>query len=66
MEIDHLNFDVTTTCGGSIYAENVQEGEETTYDLDSLMTNVQYDNFACPECREMIAKNNEEAREFLK
>ena len=65
-EIDHLDFDVTGACTAQIYQEDVKKGVITDYDIDCLTDGVQFDNFRCPECGLMLAKNEEEARELLK
>lgn len=70
-EIDNLDFDVTTTCSSSIYSEDIKKGSwgkdcVEAYDLDTLLGNVEFDNFRCPECSEVIAETEEEAKGWLK
>ena len=65
-EIDHLNFDVTATCGSQIYASDVKENTPTDYDLSCLTDNVEFDNFSCPECDEVLFLYEDQAKEFLK
>ena len=67
-EIDCLDHDVTATCGGSFYSYEAKQGKKPceTYDLDSLMVNVEIDNWRCPECQEILFKQEDEAIEFLK
>lgn len=59
-EIHELNFDVTATC-----SSYVKENQTTDYDLDALTDCVEFDNFSCPECSEVIASSEQEALEFL-
>ena len=66
MEITHLDFDVTGTCKAQIYEEDVKNNKPSDYDIDCLTNNVQYDNFCCPECEEVIAFSEEEAINFFK
>ena len=61
-DIDYLNFDATGTCLG--YLEKGQNCTEA-YDLDSLTTGVDFDNFQCPNCDEIIFFTESEAMEFL-
>jgi Zn-finger nucleic acid-binding protein len=70
VEIDCLDFDVTATCSGSIYKENIQENSWgktciESYDSDSLLSNVEFDNFRCPECSEVLFETEEQAIKFM-
>lgn len=70
-EINELDFDVTSTCSGSIYKENIKENSWgknclEAYDSDSLLSNVEFDNFRCPACQEILFETEEEAIKFLR
>jgi hypothetical protein len=68
-EIDNLDFDVTATCSGCICSADVQSenGKIEAYDSDSLLSNVQFSDFRCPECNELIGNGTEDdAIKFLK
>ncbi len=70
MEIDNLDFDVTSTCSSSLYKENVVEDSwgkrcVEAYDSDSLLSNAEFNNFRCPECQEILFETEEEAINFL-
>lgn len=77
-EIDNLDFDVTAGCSSNITREEVKEHTQydddikkninhyLDYDIDSLTTDVKFDNFRCPECSHKFCDTEEEAREFLK
>ena len=65
-EITHLDFDVTGTCRAQMYEEDVLKNEPSDYDIDCLTDGVEYDNFVCPECDEIIAFTEEEAINFFK
>ena len=60
-EINYLNFDVTATCGSSLYIGD-KEGD---YDLSCLTDGVEYNNFRCPECDEVLFETEYEAIKFL-
>jgi len=62
--ISYLEFDVTATCTAQMYQEDVIEGKFC--DMPNLLDEVQFDNFCCPECGELIAGSEDEAEEFLK
>jgi phage FluMu protein Com len=69
-EIDNLDFDVTATCSGSIYEDNIVENSWgktclESYDSDSLMSNVEFDNFRCPECSEILFFTESDAIKFM-
>lgn len=59
-EIDYLDFDVTGTCSSSLYPN-----EDGDYDVACLTDGVEFDNFRCPECSEILFDTEEEAKEFL-
>ena len=70
MEIDSLDFDVKSSCSGSIYEENIRENSWgkcciEAYDSDCLFENVSFDNFRCPECEHILAHTEEEALNFF-
>ncbi len=65
-EITCLNFNITATCGGVMEQEEVLNNEPTEYDLSCLTDNVQYDDFSCPECNEVIEFGEEGAINFLR
>jgi len=65
-EISHLDFDVTGTCKAQMYEEDVKLNRPSDYDIDCLTDNAEYDNFACPECNEILAFSEEEAIKLLK
>lgn len=65
-EIDHLDFDVTGTCSAQLTQEEVKAGRPADYDLSCLTENVEFDNFRCPECSEIIGGYEDDAKEFLK
>jgi len=62
MELNNLNFDVTATCGSQLYDSD----EYADYDIDCLTDCVEFDNFSCPECNEILAQTEEEAIKLLK
>lgn len=65
-EITHLDFDVTGTCKAQMYVDDVKANKLIDYDIDCLTDNAEFDNFACPECSEVLAFSEEEAIELLK
>ena len=65
-EITHLDFDVTGTCRAQIYQEDVLNNKPTDYDIDCLTDGVEYDNFSCPECEEILALSEQDAIDLLK
>lgn len=74
-EIDHLEFDVTSTCSSILKEEYVKAGKWgnnclEAYDGDTLSSNVEFDNFRCPECQECLftkgGNEEEQAINFLK
>jgi len=71
VEIDCLDFDVTATCSSSLYQEDVVKSwwgktAVEAYDSDTLMSNVEFNNFRCPECDTILFDTEEEAINFLK
>ena len=68
-EIESIEFDITATCSGTLYKEDVKKGCLDVVDLDALHDNMEFDNFRCPECQEnlFVDKGNEqeEAIKFL-
>lgn len=65
-DIECLNFDITGTCSSQLYKEDVLKGEGCDYDLSCLTDTVEYDNFACPVCDEVLFFTQEEAENFFK
>lgn len=68
-EINCVSFDVTATCSGQISKEDVKKGInlDLDYDLACLTSNVEFSDFRCPECSELIGKGTQEdAIKFLK
>ena len=65
-EISHIDFDVTGTCKAQIWESDVKANKPSDYDIDCLTDSVEYDNFCCPECNEIIALSEEDAIEMLK
>lgn len=66
-EIDSLDYDVTATCSGNITQDEAINNKITEFDTDSLFSNVEFDNFRCPNCSSLIGFGKEEdARKFLK
>ena len=62
-EIDCLDYDVTATCKSQLTLDGACD---ETYDSDALQQNVEFDNFCCPHCDEVLAFSEEEAIKFLK
>lgn len=62
-DITELEFDVTGTCSSTLRKSDKDCCE--AYDLDALLGNVEFDNFRCPECDEVIVFSEEEAKQFL-
>ena len=56
-----LYCNVTATCSGYL---NILD-DCADYDIDGLTDNIEMDDFCCSECDMMIAKTEEEAKNFL-
>ena len=67
-EITELRFDVNADCSGyiDVYDINKEDVCKSSYDLDSLLTYVSFNNFCCYQCDEKICDTEEEAKEFLR
>jgi len=61
--LDSLNYDVTATCRSQL---TLNGSCDETYDLDALQQNVEFDNFCCPHCDEILAFSEEEAIKLLR
>ena len=68
VEIISLDHNVTATCSGYLTIEEAINGifADESYDVDSLMSNVEVDNFSCPICNEVLFFYEEQAIKFLK
>lgn len=68
VEISSLDHNVTATCSGYFTQKEALKGmfASETYDIDSLMGNVEVDDFSCPICNELLFFHEEQAIKFLK